>query len=257
MHSNADCRKDTGMHLNKITIDAQKFPTREQYPFNLDIFNQTQAISLDLPVSFFVGENGSGKSTLLKAIARKCGIHIWSGIQTPRFKKSPYEDQLYHAVRVECKEGEVSGSFFASQIFQNFSRSLDAWAQADPEIINYFGGKSLMAQSHGESLMSFFKSRFSIKGLYLLDEPETALSPKSLLELLQLLIRMSQSGHAQFIIATHSPILMACPGSTIFSFDQIPLGAIEYEKTEHYRIYKKFMQDRNRYINPVVAGATD
>ena len=257
MPNNADCQKDTGMHLKKITIDAQKFPTREQYPFNLDIFNQTQTISLDLPVSFFVGENGSGKSTLLKAIAHKCGIHIWSGIQTPRFQKSPYEDQLYHAVSIEWKEGEVPGSFFASQIFQNFSRALDTWAQADPEIINYFGGKSLMAQSHGESLMSFFKARFSIKGLYLLDEPETALSPKSLLELLQLLAQMSQAGHAQFIIATHSPILMACPESSIFSFDQIPLGAIEYEKTEHYRIYKNFMQDRDRYINPVIAGATD
>jgi len=237
------------MHLNKITIDAQKFPTREHYPFNLDIFIQTQTISLNLPVSFFVGENGSGKSTLLKAIAHKCGIHIWSGIPMPRFQKSPYEDGLHHAIRVEWKAGAVPGSFFASQIFQNFSRALDTWAQADPQIITYFGGKSLMAQSHGESLMSFFKARFSIKGLYLLDEPETALSPKSLLELLQLLIRMSQAGHAQFIIATHSPILMACPGSSIFSFDQSPLGAIEYEKTEHYRIYKNFMQDRNRYIN--------
>ena len=237
------------MHLKKIIIDAQEFPTRKQYPFNLDIFIQTQTIPLDLPVSFFVGENGSGKSTLLKAIAHKCGIHVWSGMETPRFQKSPYEDQLQLAIRVEWREGEVPGSFFASQIFQNFSRALDSWAQADPEIINYFGGKSLLAQSHGESLMSFFKSRFSIKGLYLLDEPETALSPRSLLELLQLLIRMSRAGHAQFIIATHSPILMACPGSAIFSFDQSPLGAIPYENTEHYRIYKRFMQDRNCYIN--------
>ena len=108
------------MHLKKITIDAQKFPTREQYPFNLDIFIQTQTISLDLPVSFFVGENGSGKSTLLKAIAHKCGIHIWSGIQTPRFQKSPYEDQLYHAISVGWKEGKVPGSFFASQYFKIF-----------------------------------------------------------------------------------------------------------------------------------------
>lgn len=237
------------MHLKKITIDARKFPTREHYPFNLDIFIQTRTIPLDLPVSFFVGENGSGKSTLLKAVAQKCGIHVWSGMQTPRFQKSPYEDQFPLAIRVEWQDGEVPGSFFASQIFQNFSRALDSWAQADPAIINYFGGKSLLSQSHGESLMSFFKSRFSIKGLYLLDEPETALSPRSLLELLQLLYRMSRAGHAQFIIATHSPILMACPGSAIFSFDQSPLGAITYENTEHYRVYKSFMQDRKVYIN--------
>jgi len=239
------------MHLKKINIDPGKFPDRDHYPFHLDIFIQTRTISLDLPVSFFVGENGSGKSTLLKAIAHKCGIHIWSGIQTPRFQKNPYEDQLYHAIGVEWEAGAVPGSFFAAQIFQNFSRTLDTWAQADPDIINYFGGKSLMAQSHGESLMSFFKARFSIKGLYLLDEPETALSPKSLLELLQLLIQMSQAGHAQFIIATHSPILMACPESAIFSFDQSPLETIEYEKTEHYRIYRQFMQDRFQYIKTI------
>ena len=238
-----------GMHLKKISIDAQKFPDRTQFPFNLDIFIQTQTVSLDSPVCFFVGENGSGKSTLLKAIARKCGIHIWDGVQRPRFQKSPYEDRLHHAIDVEWKNGEVPGSFFASQIFQNFSRALDAWALADPKVIDYFGGKSLMAQSHGESLMSFFKSRFSIKGLYLLDEPETALSPKSLLELLQLLSQMSRAGHAQFIIATHSPILMACPDSTIISFDQCPLETIAYENTDHYRIYKEFMQDMRPYIN--------
>ena len=236
------------MHLKKINIDPEKFPTREQYPFNLDIFIKTRTISLDLPVSFFVGENGSGKSTLLEAIAQRCGIHIWRGIQTPRFQSSPYEDKLYHAVSVEWEAGEVPGSFFAAQIFQNFSSILDGWAQTDPEIIGYFGGKSLTAQSHGESLMSFFKARFGIQGLYLLDEPETALSPKSLLELLQLLIQMSRAGHAQFIIATHSPILMACPQAAIFSFDQSPLRTIEYEKTEHYQLYKHFMQDRERYI---------
>ena len=238
-----------GMHLKKISIDVQKFPNRTQFPFNLDIFLQTQKISLDSPVCFFVGENGSGKSTLLKAIARKCGIHIWDGYQTPRFQKSPYEDRLYHAIDVEWENGEVPGSFFASQIFQNFSRALDAWAVADPKVIDYFGGKSLMAQSHGESLMSFFKARFGIKGLYLLDEPETALSPKSLLELLQLLIRMARAGHAQFIIATHSPILMACPDSMIISFDQSPLKTIAYEHTDHYRIYKGFMQDMGPYLD--------
>ncbi len=236
------------MHLEKIDIDSGKFPTRKEYPFNLDIFLQTRTIPLSSNVTFFVGENGSGKSTLLEAIARKCGIHIWNGNQTPRFQKSPYEDQLYRAVRVEWKAGEVPGAFFAAQIFQNFSQSLDGWAQADPEIIHYFGGKSLLSQSHGESLMSFFKARFKLKGLYLLDEPETALSPKSLLELLQLLTQMGRTGHAQFIIATHSPILMACPQATIFSFDRSPVTIVSYENTSHYQIYKRFMQDRTSFL---------
>ena len=115
-------------------------------------------------------------------------------------------------------------------------------------MLEYFGGKSLVQQSHGQSLMSFFKSRFKIKGLYLLDEPETALSPKSQLALLTLLKEMSRAGHAQFIIATHSPILLACPGSVIYSFDHIPIRQIAYEDTEYYRIYKSFMNDRAQYL---------
>lgn len=111
------------MHLKKITIDAQKFPTREQYPSNLDIISHTQTISLDLPVSFFVGENGSGKSTLLKAIARKCGIHIWSGMQTPRFQKSQYEDQLHHAVSVEWETEHY-------RIYKNLMRDRNRYINA-------------------------------------------------------------------------------------------------------------------------------
>ncbi len=96
--------------------------------------------------------------------------------------------------------------------------------------------------------MSFFTSRYQIKGLYFLDEPETALSPKSQLELLKLLREMSKAGHAQFIVATHSPILMACPDSMIYSFDHIPVKQIEYEETKHYQIYRDFMRDRNKCL---------
>lgn len=238
------------MHLKEILILTEKFPTRTQYPFNLDIFLQTRTIPLNSPVIFFVGENGSGKSTLLRAIAYKCNIHIWSGLNTPRFQKSPFEDGLHSAISVAWSAGSIPGAFFGSQIFQNFARALDSWALTDPGIINYFGGKSLLSQSHGQSLMSFFKARFKIKGLYLLDEPETALSPKSLLELLQLLSRMSAAGHAQFIVATHSPILLACPEAEILNFDASPIQSIDYEMTEHYRIYKDFMLNRNKYVPP-------
>jgi predicted ATPase len=120
---------------------------------------------------------------------------------------------------------------------------VDEWEADNPGQIDYFGGKSLIAQSHGQSIMSFFKSRYKIKGLYLLDEPETALSPKSQLELLKLLQEMGSLGHAQFIVATHSPILLACPGSVIYSFDHSPMKTIQYEDTEYYRIYKTFMEN--------------
>ncbi len=142
----------------------------------------------------------------------------------------------------------MPGSFFGSKNFQYFTELLDAWAAADRGQLNYFGGKSLTTQSHGQSLMSFFRSRYRVKGLYLLDEPETALSPRSQIELLNLLEDMSADGHAQFIIATHSPLLLACPQAIIYTFDQSPIRRIEYEQTDHYRVYKDFMTDRNRYL---------
>jgi predicted ATPase len=118
----------------------------------------------------------------------------------------------------------------------------------DPGLLNYLGGESFMSKSHGQSLMAFFRSRFKIKGIYFLDEPETALSPKSQLELLKLLAETSRSGHAQFVIATHSPILLACPGARILNFDVSPVKPIDYERTGHYRIYRDFMADPKKYM---------
>jgi predicted ATPase len=134
-----------------------------------------------------------------------------------------------------------------SFIFHHFTQILDEWAVADPGQLTYFGGRSLMTQSHGESFMSFFRSRYQIKGLYLLDEPETALSPRSRLALLELLMT-SGAGHAQCIIATHSPILLACPHAVIYSFDYSPIQQVRYEETEHYQIYRDFLEKRANYL---------
>ena len=232
------------MHLNRIVFFPETYPTTEHYPFNLSVFQKTSNVDLSSPVTFFVGENGTGKSTLLEALAVRCGIHIWRGLERGRYEINHYEKELYKYITVEWTDGFVPGSFFASEIFRNFAESLDEWAAADPGILQYFGGKSLITQSHGQSLMSFFRSRFQIKGLYLLDEPETALSPKTQLQFLKILENMSKAGHAQFIIATHSPILLACPGAEIYNFDTIPVTPIDYKETEHYRIYKELLKER-------------
>lgn len=231
------------MHIRRIRFLADKYPTDRYYPFTLPNFRQTKGLVLETPVTLFVGENGSGKSTLLQAVANRCGIHIWKTIETSRCEINPFEQLLWQYIEVEWIDGYVPGSFFSSEIFYDFARNLDEWAVADPDMLNYFGGKSLMTQSHGQSLMSYFGSRYRIKGLYILDEPETALSPKSQIALLKLLEETSLAGHAQFLIATHSPILLACAGAKIFSFDQIPVGTIAYEATEHYRVYRDFMID--------------
>ena len=239
---------EASMHLSGVHIFSEFFPTGDQYPFNLDILHQTGHLEFKSPVTFFIGENGSGKSTLLRAITRRCGIHIWEYAAGGRYQLNPYENALHHYLRVKWTNGVTPGSFFAAQIFKDFAGLLDEWASSDPGQLEYFGGKSLMIQSHGESLMSFFQARYKLKGLYILDEPETALSPKTQLKLLKLLKEMGQAGHAQFLIATHSPILLACPEAVIYSFDQAPIQATAYEETEHFKVYRDFMRDPGRYL---------
>lgn len=236
------------MHLLNVKFHPEKFPTRDHYPFHLDVFRRTPQIEFTTPVTFFAGQNGTGKSTLLEAISVKCGIHIWKNEQRVRYQSNPYEDQLHRVMSIRWTDGSVPGSFFGSQIFQHFAQLLDEWAAGDPGLLEYFGGESLLTKSHGESLMAFFKARYKVKGLYLLDEPETALSPQSQIELLKVLSHARHSGQTQFIIATHSPILLACPGSTIYDFDRVPLQPIDYEETAYFRIYKDFMNNREKYF---------
>jgi predicted ATPase len=242
------------MHLKQVTIHPEKFPTRDCYPFNLSIFQQSQSIPFTSPVTIFVGENGTGKSTLLEALAYLCGIHIWREAERRRFQFNPYENKFHQCLSIEwATEERIYGSFFGSSIFRHFAELLDEWAAADPGQLDYFGGKSLMTQSHGQSLLSFFESRYRIKGLYLLDEPETALSPRSQLALLDILARTTRENQAQFIVATHSPLLLACPHAVIYGFDDASIKQIAYEETQHYRIYKGFMEDRSRYL-PLLGG---
>lgn len=229
------------MHVSSVHIRRECFPAVEEYPFNLPIFKQTSQLDLTSPVTFFVGENGSGKSTLLEALAHACSIYIWRGIERTRYQNNPHERDLFKCIDVDWVGAKVPGSFFASQIFRNFSQILDEWAATDSGILNYFGGESLMTQSHGQSLMAFFKSRFMLKGVYLVDEPETALSPQRQIELLHLIQKAAQTGDSQFIIATHSPILLACPHAKIYDFNKIPVSSVTYTDTEQYRVYKDFL----------------
>jgi predicted ATPase len=234
-----------------VVFHPERYPALESYPYNLAIFRETADVSFHTPVTFFVGENGTGKSTLLKALAKKCRIAIWEGDRRTRFQRSPYEDDLHKAIDVEWNQDRVPGSYFASEIFRNFAQLLDEWASADPGLLKYFGGESLMSKSHGQSLLAFFEARYRIRGLYYLDEPETALSPQSQLGLLRILDAAARTGEAQFIMATHSPILLALPGARLLSFDHATIREVPYTETEHYLIYKDFMADHKKYLREI------
>ncbi|WP_319521106.1 AAA family ATPase [uncultured Desulfosarcina sp.] len=228
-------------HIISVTLNKENYPSDYDYPFSLPIFNQTKRILFDFPVTFFVGENGTGKSTLLEAMALASDIHIWRRSEGVRCQVNQYEKQLYKYISLEWANGKVPGSYFGSEIFNDFRRIVDNWAASDPGQLQYFGGKSLVTQSHGQSIMSYFRSRYKRRGIYFLDEPETALSPRSQLEFLDILHQNGKEGHAQFIIATHSPILMGYEGARIYSFDHRSVNAIAYQETEHYQIYKRLL----------------
>jgi predicted ATPase len=234
------------MHLNSVSFDSSRYPTSQEYPFNLELLRKTGRINFKTPVTFFAGENGSGKTTVLKGICRKCGIHIWQDEPGKRFRNNPYEDDLYRYMKVEWADGSVPGSYYGSQIFQDFTRFLDDWAAATPGILDYYGGESLMTKSHGQSLMAYFRARYRIKGLYFLDEPEAALSPNNQLAFLDLIGECVKDGAAQFIIATQSPIIMSFPDAVIYSFDSVPLREVDYEDTEHYRVYHDFLNNHQK-----------
>jgi predicted ATPase len=236
------------MYLTRLKICSGEFPQFDVFPYNIELFHKSPFLSLNHPVTFFAGENGTGKSTLLRAISRRCNIHIWeTGDRTPMIF-NPHAENLYNYISLEKTDKKLNGSFFGSEIFRHFAELLDEWAKTDPRLLDYFGGKSLTTKSHGQCNMSFFENRFKLPGLYLLDEPESALSPKSQIELLKIITNASMRGDVQFIIATHSPILLALRQSVIYSFNHDYIQQIPYEETDYYILYRDFLNNPLKFL---------
>jgi len=236
------------MHLLRVKINSDDYPTSRCYPFNIPVLRNTSELIFNKPIAFFVGENGSGKSTLLDAITRKCGIYIWDKPRRHVAHNNPYETRLADYITVTWANGSVPGSLFRAETFRDFADFLDDVALCDPGRLKYHGGHILNTLSHGEAILSYFSGRYHIKGLYFLDEPEAAFSPSSQVRFLKLLQRLEAAGHAQFIMATHSPILLAYPGAQIFSFDSSRIEEVSYEDTTHYKLYKQFFTDRSAFL---------
>ncbi len=228
------------MYLTRVRVNSENYPTDRCYPFNVPTLREATELAFKSPVVFFVGENGSGKSTLLEAITKKCDIHIWDKPKRHVAHNNPYEDRLQDYITVTWANGHVPGSLFRAETFHDLADFLDDVALCDPGRLKYHGGHIINTLSHGEGILSYFSGRYRVKGLYFLDEPEAALSPASQVKFLKLLRRLEASGQAQFIIATHSPILLAYEGAQIFSFDSAHIRQVAYRDTDHYRIYKQF-----------------
>lgn len=245
----------TDLWLRSVTIRGDEFPDQSAYPFNVAAFRRRQELVFTEKVVFFVGENGSGKSSLIDALARRCGLHMWGDLK--RVASSPSHrtgarahprGRLSDYVDVTLVREPVRGGIFSAESFREWAEFLDDVSLIDPGHAKYHGGAELTLRSRGEGLLAYFHGRYQIPGLYFLDEPESALSPSSQVELLRLLADYGRRGHAQFIIATHSPILMALAEAQVFSFDGSEIAETRYEHTAHYRLYRDFMADPGSFL---------
>lgn len=235
--------------LKSIRFDWKKTRNRDAFPFNIPAIRGLNQIDLSSNVTFLVGENGSGKSTLLEAIAAKCGFTSMGGGRNTLLHTDVQEPTLENIVTLSWLPKVSNGFFLRAETFYNFASYIDQLETEDPgRAYEPYGGKSLHHQSHGEAFLSLFLNRFNSKGIYLLDEPEAALSPQRQLAFLRIINQLVTSGNSQFVIATHSPILLAYPDAAIYNFDQTPMQIIEYEDTDHFFITRQFLNDRESML---------
>ena len=229
------------LHLRSVELRAER--AGDGFPFTVPAIRTLPDLRLNAPVTFFVGGNGSGKSTLLEAIASSWGFNPEGGSRNMMFATRPSESGLHEYLALERGLKRPSDGFFLrAESFFNVATEVDKL-----DMTSAYGGKSLHEQSHGESFLAVFMDRFYGGGFYILDEPEAALSPSRQLSVLTRMHDLVRQ-QSQFLIATHSPILMGYPGADILMLDEDGIHRVEYEETEHYFITREFLLNRERML---------
>ena len=239
------------IYLREVGLRRDKVPDFGRYPFNLPAVATFDRLTFEQPVTFLIGENGSGKSTLLEAIAVALGFNAEGGSRNFSFGTRPSHSELHAYLRlIRNVARHRDGFFLRAESYYNVATEIERLDEDPfgPKIAPSFGPRALHEQSHGESFLALVENRFRGHGLYLLDEPEAALSPVRQMALLARLHQLVRA-HSQFVIATHSPILLGYPHATIYQLDVNGLQRVDYEQTEHYRVTRDFL---NRY--PAMLG---
>lgn len=241
-----------GPWLRQITLLRSDVTDWQQYPFSTPAISALHSLTLSSRVTCFVGENGTGKSTLLEGIALASGFGLQGG--TRNFRIPPpnsLDDQtqtmerLADALRLRWAKRQSEGFFLRAESFYNAASYIDEVGAA----ARSYGGISLHKRSHGESFLTLVLERFRGGWLYLLDEPEAALSaPRQLALLVRMHDLLAEHPGTQFIVATHSPILLAFPNASILSFDSMPIREIAYRETDAYVITRRFLDDPGRML---------
>ncbi len=239
------------MYLRSLEILRNDHSDPKTYPFSIPAVKSLKSLSFRTNVTFLVGENGSGKSTLLEAIAYQSGFNTAGGGKNNYYDVEASHSILGDHIRLSWMPKITNGFFLRAETFYHFASHLDTL----PESLQYYGGRSLHEQSHGEAFLSLFKHRFGKKAIYLLDEPEAALSPARQLALMRVIKDLEKE--AQFIIATHSPILLGFPDAQIINFDVHPIEEIRYEDTLHYIITRRFLENRKTVLQELFSDSDD
>ena len=243
-------------YVSRVSLIRDRIESFNQYPFSLPAIRSLDYIEFHPKITFFVGENGSGKSTLLEAIAVSLGFNPEGGTRNFNFGTRQSHSRLNEYLRIAKGIKRPSDGFFLrAESFFNVATEierLDEEPAFGPPLINSYGGRSLHEQSHGESFLALIENRFRGKGLYILDEPEAALSPQRQLAVLSLIHDLVLD-KSQFIIATHSPLLMAYPDARIFRCSATGVEQIAYEETEHFQVTRDFLADPHGMLKTLLA----
>lgn len=241
------------MFIKRIEFEKDNIMNQDEYPYNIPCLKRFKILEFHNPVTFLIGENGSGKSTLIEAMAISLGMNGEGGTNNFNFSTKNTISSLHQYIKVVKTSKLPQTKFFLrAESFYNFATQLDEIEKDSGGIFTCYGGKSLHEQSHGESFMAVLKNRFGKNGLYILDEPEAALSPTRQMSLLILIKQLVDEG-SQFIIATHSPILLSYPGSEIYDLEH-SFSSLKYEETEYYQLYKLFINEKERILNELLDG---
>ncbi|MGF6607274.1 putative ATPase [Paraburkholderia sp. WSM4175] len=219
----------------------------EAFPLSLPAVRELGTLEFHPDVTFFVGENGSGKSTVVEAIAVALGFGPEGGTKSVQFRTADTVSSLHAMLRLIKSFRKPSDSYFLrAESFYNVATYMD-----EVDYLKGYGGRSLHKVSHGESFMATISNKLRGNGLYIMDEPESALSPTRQLAALSAIHKLVQD-ESQFIIATHSPILLAYPRAKIYQFDSSGIYEIDYEDTEHYAITRDFLNHYSKRLGDLL-----
>lgn len=248
----------TGVSIEPRAPDDLRGPRDHSvFPFSVPAIGQLEHLEFSTPVTFFVGENGAGKSTLLEAIAVGFGLNAEGGTKHVKFASRSSHTGLGEDFRLHKRRMPPSDSYFLrAESFYNLATVIENAADYRAYDIDASGGRSFHEQSHGEAFLGLVLNRFRGNGFYVLDEPESALSPSRQLALMAAMKRLVDR-NSQFLIATHSPILLGYPGATILEFGDRGIHPVDYRDTEHFQITRAFLENPERMLRELFIDDED